>query len=493
MKYFYCSLLFLFCSGGIIAQNIITLSPGDYQIMKDNRTLDPAAFYVLSADTTRSMDHSTNRIAPHVTPQAAVCNCMVPLDTTFQVAPFTIGILPDYRNDDGSTAAIAIPFQFNFFGTLYGTLYINNNGNISFGAPYGTFTSSGFPNAQFKMIAPFWADVDTRNLSSGLVYYKITPTHIIVRWDSVGYYANYADKRNTFQLIISDGTDTILPPNTNVSFCYGDMQWTTGDASGGVNGFGGNPATIGVNEGNGVDYFQVTQSVDSTSSFDGPYNNPDGVNWLDELEVTFNTALTGNVPPLVMNNTICDTIDVYTGDTIRISAIDSITFDFFITTPEPGQTITSAITTNAPGAQLTVVQTMNLTNTHAYHCIFDARNLSPGFYYVTASGTDNGSPSMQASASVYIQTYYDSALTVSGIIPESNIKVYPNPVGEFVNVHHGPEVTSIILSDVNGCIITTQNVTGDVTVLETRQLASGVYFIRVMNADGSVSVARFVK
>ena len=52
---------------------------------------------------------------------------------------------------------------------------------------------------------------------------------------------------NTFQLIISDGTDTIIPANNNIAFCYGDMQWTTGAASSGIGGFGGTAATVGAN------------------------------------------------------------------------------------------------------------------------------------------------------------------------------------------------------------------------------------------------------
>ena len=65
------------------------------------------------------------------------------------------------------------------------------------------------------MVAPFWADVDTRDDvlpdTSGIVYYKLTPTSLIVKWNHVGYYGVHADLVNTFQLIITDGTDPLLP------------------------------------------------------------------------------------------------------------------------------------------------------------------------------------------------------------------------------------------------------------------------------------------
>jgi hypothetical protein len=47
------------------------------------------------------------------------------------------------------------------------------------------------------------------------------------------------DKLNDFQLILTDGSDPLLPNGNNIAFCYGDMQWTTGSASQCVGGFGG--------------------------------------------------------------------------------------------------------------------------------------------------------------------------------------------------------------------------------------------------------------
>ncbi len=105
------------------------------------------------------------------------------------------------------------------------TVFINTNGNITFDRGFSAFTSDSFPTPVVKIIAPFWADVDI-DMSlvyppkSGAVYYKITPTYMIVQWDSVGYvgplwcaskprYAAY-NLTNTFQLVITNGTD----PNT---------------------------------------------------------------------------------------------------------------------------------------------------------------------------------------------------------------------------------------------------------------------------------------
>lgn len=137
------------------------------------------------------------------------------------------------------------------------------------------FSAGGFPAGPSSstgndtiMIAPFWADVDTR--AGGAVYYSLSPTHLIVKWEAVGYYSQHIDKTNTFQLIITDGTDPILPANSTIALCYGDMQWTTGDASGGIGGLGGIPATAGINKGNGIDYFQLGRFDATSSMYDGP-------------------------------------------------------------------------------------------------------------------------------------------------------------------------------------------------------------------------------
>jgi hypothetical protein len=219
------------------------------------------------------------------------CDCIKPVDDTYSIVPFTNGIAPEYRNDDGSSPEIELPFTFCLYGAQYNSCWINTNGNVTFDDLFGAFSASGFPNTDNVMVGPFWADVDTRNEESGLVYYKVTDHYMIVYWDAVGYFSSQADKVNSFQLIISDGSDPIIPNGGNISFCYGDMKWTTGSASGGTNGFGGTAANVGANKGDGLSYFQAGRfSVDS-DIYDGPVGNDDGIDWLDNLIFAFDGYL----------------------------------------------------------------------------------------------------------------------------------------------------------------------------------------------------------
>src|SRR5712691_5787924 len=63
-------------------------------------------------------------------------------------------------NDDGSSTIINLRVPFHFFGVPQSTLFVNNNGNITFGAALSDFTPFVFPSGN-KIIAPYFADVDT--------------------------------------------------------------------------------------------------------------------------------------------------------------------------------------------------------------------------------------------------------------------------------------------------------------------------------------------
>ena len=66
------------------------------------------------------------------------------------------------RNDDGSTGLVNIGFDVNFFGLTFSHLFVNNNGNVTFDQALSAFTPFGLTNTNRQIIAPFFADVDTR-------------------------------------------------------------------------------------------------------------------------------------------------------------------------------------------------------------------------------------------------------------------------------------------------------------------------------------------
>lgn len=167
------------------------------------------------------------------------------------------------RNDDGSSSITPLGFTVNFFGKMRSDAYVNNNGNITFDAALPTYTPFGLQRTSREIIAPFFSDVDTRPAKSRLVTYGqdvIGGRKVFgVNYIDVGYYNQHDDKLNTFQLVVTERADT-GPGNFDIEFNYGRIAWETGDASGGVNGFGGVPAVVGWSNG----------TTDSGTSFELP-------------------------------------------------------------------------------------------------------------------------------------------------------------------------------------------------------------------------------
>ena len=150
-------------------------------------------------------------------------------------------------NDDLSTGLVDIGFSVNIAGTAYTRLFVNNNGNVTFLGSLGTFTPSGITSSREPIIAPFWADVDTRGAGSALTKYGSlaasgsSSAMFGVNWIDVGYFPSQTDKLNSFQLILTDQGSG----DFQIEFNYDKIQWETGGASGGTNGLGGTPARVG--------------------------------------------------------------------------------------------------------------------------------------------------------------------------------------------------------------------------------------------------------
>ena len=194
-------------------------------------------------------------------------------------------------NDDGSSTSINLRVPFRFFGVPQSTLFVNNNGNITFGASLSDFTPSVFPSGN-KIIAPYFSDVDTRGSpdvsGDGLddVYFSertnqtdlgaistivnrafggvfVATSAFVATWDHVGYFSSHTDKLNTFQVVLTtDGVQSF------VIFHYLDngMQWETGDADGGVGGFlpiggTGTSAGAGFDAGDNVNFSTIIGSL----------------------------------------------------------------------------------------------------------------------------------------------------------------------------------------------------------------------------------------
>ena len=165
---------------------------------------------------------------------------------------FNANTLP--RNDDGSTGVVAIGFGINFYGVSTGNLFVNNNGNVTFDSALSTFTPFPLLTTSRQMLAPFFADVDTRSAGDPVTYGVGTVggrSAFGVNWVNVDYFGSSAThtNRNSFQLVMIDRSD-VGAGNFDFWFNYDGIQWEAGQASGSTaQGCGGSAARVGWSNG----------------------------------------------------------------------------------------------------------------------------------------------------------------------------------------------------------------------------------------------------
>jgi hypothetical protein len=211
------------------------------------------------------------------------------------------------RNDDSSSAARLLGFSsaIKFGGASYTKAFVNNNGNITFDAALSAFTPFGLGSLNRAIIAPFFADVDTRNAASGIATYgtSFVDGHEAfgVTWKDVGYYNRGADKLNSFQLVLINRPDT-GSGNFDIEFNYDRIQWETGDRNGGGGGLGGTSAGIGYANAPGLSVFELPGSgasgsfLDSNSATGLIYSSNIGVNGRFLYQVRDGAVVTCTVP-----------------------------------------------------------------------------------------------------------------------------------------------------------------------------------------------------
>lgn len=363
----------------------------EYELLKRTGGLINGIHYIIDTATVPNSTSSGIPInPPSSVASTSACACYLAPDASYSIVPFAGYSPPYYENDDASTANIPIPFNFCLYGTNYNSLWINNNGNVTFDGPYATFSAVAFPSALYTMVAPFWGDVDTRGAGSDYVYYKITPTAVYVNWVNVGYYSFHTDLLNTFQLIITDGNDPVIGVGNNVAFCYQDMQWTTGDASLGSGGFGGIPATVGCNKGDGIDFVQFGQFDSPGTAYFGPYATNNGVSWLDNQSFIFNACNSTNIAPTMAVGSICDTIEMCIGDTL----VDTLVF----LSPESGQTTTLSASSASPDFSI-----LNITNGNTAVLVYQVIGNSAGSLNINVNAVDDGTPVQNVNFNVVVQ------------------------------------------------------------------------------------------
>jgi hypothetical protein len=427
------------------------------------------------------------------------CNCWTPLDlydTIFKITPLTEGtaledkgVPPNYYNDNGSTLPIKLPFSFCFYGKNYDTVYINNNGNISFKKPLNNVVQHLPPfGADTLMLAPFFADIYTwggnKLVGGDRVFYQLTPTYMVVKWNKVGFYSpGDMDEFNSIQLTITNGTDPILPAGNNVQFCYNNMMWaTTSDTT----GFGGFPAMVGISNGNKTDFAQFgtfrlpgTQYLSTTSNYNG-------LGWLINKSFSFNTCTTSHViPPVMINDHACDTISICANDSLEFATS-------FIS--QPAQV--TKLSVSSPG--LTGVSVKGTTSAGGLSSItvrVQPSLVDVGTHVLQVTATDNSSPALLNTRSVTV-TVNGCGVGIDKLKEDNLFIVYPNPASDKFTIEllssKFLKDTEVQIVDLLGTVVYSSNINNIKTDIDLSLKPKGIYFLSIYRNNIPVGMEKII-
>ena len=143
-------------------------------------------------------------------------------------------------NSEDGTAAVNLPFVFQFYGVSYNSVCIGVNGLLTFGgcladsAGNVDLTSSPIPG-DYPIIAPLWTDLSFVSQASGTVFYDTLGAapnrRFVVQWNNAALPAT--PELVNFEVVLNETTNTVLVQYLNVR--------TTNSATD-----GGASATVGI-------------------------------------------------------------------------------------------------------------------------------------------------------------------------------------------------------------------------------------------------------
>ena len=316
-------------------------------------------------------------------------------------------------NDDSSTGLVPIGFPVEYFGTTYNNLYVNNNGNVTFDAALSTFTPFNLSSTSRVIIAPFFADVDTR--TGNIVRYgngTVGGRNAFgVTWPGVYCYnTNSTAGQDYFQMILIDRSDT-GPGNFDIEFNYDQIDWETGQASGGnVLCEGGSAARVGFSNG-------------GTFNFELPGSGISG-SFLDTNQVT------GLVHNLLNSNTfgryvwsVRSSVIVVNQDPVVAADQDSVTVD------EGQNAANTGTVTDGDGDVVALVASVGSVvnnNDDTWSWSFGTSDGPAESQTVTISADDGNGGLAEVEFELIVDNVSPTALTLSPTVPDPVVEIGTN-------------------------------------------------------------------
>ncbi|MCK5788822.1 MAG: T9SS type A sorting domain-containing protein, partial [Chlamydiia bacterium] len=114
------------------------------------------------------------------------------------------------------------------------------------------------------------------------------------------------------------------------------------------------------------------------------------------------------------------------------------------------------------------------------------------FYFIIYCGASYGASFEYSVDNLSIKEY--AATAVENIAVDNNLSVYPNPVEEIMNVRSATDIHSISVTNIVGQEMLNANISSNRTAeINTSDLNSGVYVVRVVDTNGEISTKKIIK
>ena len=165
--------------------------------------------------------------------------CVVAAGEASLLVPASGGTVLATSGDDFTMGPRSLGFSFSFFGSAWNQVYVNSNGNLTFGSGSTGWVNGALPASGYARIAPFWDDLRVPN---GDIREILGTGFYAVIWNGVTVMSSGAPQSVTLEaVLVGAGNPFGLDANT-VAISYGAINGANGSA------------TVGLNQGNGVGF-----------------------------------------------------------------------------------------------------------------------------------------------------------------------------------------------------------------------------------------------
>ncbi|MBC7865240.1 MAG: T9SS type A sorting domain-containing protein, partial [Bacteroidia bacterium] len=241
-------------------------------------------------------------------------------------------------------------------------------------------------------------------------------------------------------------------------------------------GVGGVPSTVGVNKGDGVNFYQVGLFDSTNYAYDGSVGLNDGVDFLDYKSIYFDACPNGNTPAIAFDS-LCDTIPVY--------LLVNTNYNFDMLALENGQVLTYSVN-HAPSG-------LTLNQNGSGSSLRIGVNYTPqslGLDSLVIAFQDNGIPTK----TTFYKKYFFSTMTTSVDQNASkNLKIFPNPSNGMLSISGYSAGSIARVFSLQGVKVAEKKLTENETdKLDLSNLAEGVYTIQLTDTRGISVFKKFV-